>query len=181
MIPASDESAFVDMLNEHRGAIQRIARLYADRAEDRADLVQEIVYQLWRAYPSFRRESSALTWLYRVALNTAITTVRRRARHPEHAALEADREVAALPAAEAPPPSEIELLYAAIARLTDVERALIMCYLDDLSYKRIGEVLGLSETAVGARLTRTKARLQRIVRELEPGTGAAASGRERRP
>jgi RNA polymerase sigma-70 factor (ECF subfamily) len=69
---------FLALLNAYRGAIERVSRTYTAGATEREDLVQEIVYQLWRAFPSWRRESSALTWVYRIAINTAITGLRRR-------------------------------------------------------------------------------------------------------
>src|SRR5687767_514780 len=76
------DSDFLGMLNEYRGAIQRVARTYAAGPDDREDLVQEIVYQLWRAFPSYRREAAPITWVYRIALNAAISALRRRSRRP---------------------------------------------------------------------------------------------------
>jgi RNA polymerase sigma-70 factor, ECF subfamily len=157
---------FLALLNNYRGAIERVARTYTPTAVEREDLVQEIVYQLWRAFPSYRKESAVLTWVYRIAINTAITGLRRRIREPVRVPLDAAVGVASPPAS---PEGEArtELLYQAIRQLDDIDRALIMCYLDDLSYREIGDVLGLSETNVGARLSRTKARLQNLVRTLE--------------
>lgn len=156
---------FLALLNEYRGAIERVARTYTAQGSDREDLVQEIVFQLWRAFPSYRRESASLTWVYRIALNTAITVLRRRTRRPMHLPLEAADAVAStVPAGS---DHRTELLFRAIRSLSDVERALLTCYLDDLSYKQIGDVLGISESNVGARLTRTKAKLQGLVRGME--------------
>lgn len=154
----------MELLNKHRGVLHRVSRTYAAGTEDREELVQEIVYQLWRAYPSYRREAAPITWIYRISLNTAITALRRRTRRPAHVSLEAASNL------PAPRPMDaddcrVELLYRAIRRLGEVERALLMCHLDGLSYKQIGEVLGISETNVGARLSRTRSRLQELVRE----------------
>jgi RNA polymerase sigma factor (sigma-70 family) len=157
---------FLTMLNEHRGAIQRVARTYTTSLGDREDLVQEIVYQLWRAFPSYRRESTSVTWVYRIALNTAITGVRRRMRRPVHIPLGVDFDVPS-PPARADSEARTVLLYRMIQKLDDVERALLMCYLDDLSYKEIASVLGISESNVGVRLSRTKAKLQDLVRGME--------------
>ncbi len=157
---------FLALLNEYRGAVQRVSRTYTSSTAEREDLVQEIVYQLWRAFPSFRRESVGLTWVYRVALNTAITGLRRRARRPVQVPLEAAFDVPSPPAPAVSDP-RAELLYRAIRSLGDVDRALVMCHLDDLSYREIADVLGLSESNVGARLSRARARLQDLVRNME--------------
>ena len=154
--------AFLAVLNDHRGAIYRVCRAYANSPDEREDLVQEVVYQLWRAFPSYRREAAPITWVYRIALNTAITRLRRLGRRPVQVSLEAASQVASPPhpgLADA----RVELLYAAIRRLDAVDRALVMCYLDGLSYKEVADVLGLSESNVGVRLNRTKARLQELL------------------
>jgi RNA polymerase sigma factor (sigma-70 family) len=158
---AALDGEFLRVLNQHRGAIHRVCRTYADGADEREELFQEVVYQLWRAFPSYRGDAAPLTWLYRIALNTAITALRRRTRRPTQVALEAAVELASASSGD----ERTELMYRAIRRLNEVERALLMCWLDGLSYKQIGEVLGLSESNVGVRLNRTKARLQSLVKE----------------
>src|SRR5262249_15204374 len=105
-----------------------------------------------------------ITWIYRIALNTAITALRRRSRRPLHVPLDAAPEPAAAATSESDR-GRVEALYRAIRSLGEVERALVMCYLDGLSYREIGQVMGLSETNVGARLSRARARLQRLVEE----------------
>lgn len=155
------DEPFLALLNGHQGVIHRISRAYATSDLDREDLFQEIVYQLWRSYPKYRGESSPITWLYRVALNTALTAVRKSARRPRLVPLEAsDQHVAPQPRTHE---SETAALHLAIARLDDVERALLMCYLEDLSYGRISEILGISESNVGVRLSRIKTKLRRLV------------------
>ncbi len=161
----SFEESFLALLNAHQGVIHRIASAYATGGVDRQDLFQEIVYQLWRSYPNYRREASPITWVYRVSLNTALTAARGRARRPRLVPLEAAPEPAA-PPAQAPDP-EAAALRRAIARLDDIERALLMCYLEDLSYARIGEILGISESNVGVRLTRIKIKLRKLVADAE--------------
>ena len=155
---------FLALLNEYRGAVHRVCRNYANGIDDREELLQEIVYQLWRAFPSYRREAAPITWIYRIALNTAISALRRRTRRPPHVPLEAAPEPASAPAAGSDS-GQVELLYRAMRRLGEVERGLLLCYLDGLSYREIGDVLGISETNVGARLSRTRARLQELVKE----------------
>ena len=159
------EEPFLALLNAHQGVIHRISLTYATGRVDRQDLFQEIVYQLWRSYPSYRRESSPITWLYRVALNTALTAARRRARRPRLVPLEAAPEPAAPPAQVQDP--EAAALHRAIGRLEEIERALLMCYLEDLSYARIGEILGISESNVGVRLTRIRTKLRMHIGDVE--------------
>ena len=105
-------------------------------------------------------------WVYRIAINTAITGLRRRSRQPTHVPLEAAADVVSPPTAVGSDP-RADMLYRVIRRLSDVDRALVMCYLDDLSYREIADVLGLSETNVGARLSRAKTRLQGLVKSIE--------------
>jgi RNA polymerase sigma factor (sigma-70 family) len=157
-----DES-FLALLNTHQALLHRIARAYAADA-DRQDLFQDIVCQLWRSYPTFRRESAVVTWMYRVALNTAITSLRRRSRRPAPLPIEAAGEPAAPAIFDE---SDAAALHRAIRELNDIDRALVMCYLDDFSYARIGEILGMSESNVGARLTRVRAKLQALLTRQE--------------
>jgi RNA polymerase sigma-70 factor, ECF subfamily len=158
------DSDFLALLNEHRGAIHRVGRTYAAGSDDREELTQEIIYQLWRAFPAYRREAAAITWVYRIALNTAISALRKRSRRPAHVSLEAAAHV---PSTDAPTSGDgrLELLSKAMRSLGAVERALLMCYLDGLTYSQISDVLGISETNVGARLSRTRAKLQELVEE----------------
>ena len=108
-----------------------------------------------------------MTWVYRVALNTAITALRKQVARPRHVTLDPLHE----PGVIAPPidahASRSEWLYRAIRQLNAVDRAVVMCYLDGLSYKRIAEVLGLSDANVATRLHRIKARLQDLARRVE--------------
>jgi RNA polymerase sigma-70 factor, ECF subfamily len=159
------EEPFLALLNAHQGVIHRISRTYATGPVDRQDLFQEIVYQLWRSYPSYRHESGPITWLYRVALNTALTAARRGARRPRLVPLESAPEPAVPPAPVHDP--EAAALNRAIGRLEAIERAVLMCYLEDLSYARIGEILGISESNVGVRLTRIRTKLRVLIGDVE--------------
>ena len=154
------------MVNEHRAAIHRVTRVYAADADARRELFQEIVYQLWRAFPAFRRDSSPMTWLYRIALNTAISSSRRRSRQPQQVPL-TEGHHAAPTVAPVDDDARIERLSRAMSGLTDVERALMACYLEDMPYRRIADVLGISESNVGVRLHRVRAKLQRMVGTVE--------------
>jgi RNA polymerase sigma-70 factor (ECF subfamily) len=157
------EGRFLEVLGRHEQIINKVIRLYRVDSEDRKDLFQEIVYQLWRSYESFKGESSISTWLYRVALNTAITSLRKTGKVPEH--IELDEQSLQVPESfDTPERSEqLRQLYSAIRSLGEVDRALIMLYLEDLSYKEIAEVLGLTEDNVGVKLNRIKTKLRILI------------------
>lgn len=156
MRPKELEESFVTLVTEHSGIIENVCSLYGT-AEDRQDLFQEIVYQLWRSYPSFSGRSKPSTWLYRVALNTALTRLRKRYATPEHVALDDGLlKVKRVIGVD----DRHQLLQQAIGGLNAVERALVILYLDDLTYKEIADVLGISEVNVGVKLNRIKKKLQ---------------------
>lgn len=154
------EQQFLDLIDQHQRIIYKICRLYRDTAEDREDLFQEIVYQLWKATPSFRKESKMSSWIYRIAINTAIVAFRKKRPAIELAASMPD-------IAEETKNEEIEwrkeLLFAALKKLDETERALIALYLEELPYKEISEVMGISETNVGVRLSRIRDKIQKII------------------
>ena len=158
------EREFTQLLNAHPGLLYKVCRLYAPTEADRQDLFQEIVLQLWRAYPKFRGEAKPGTWLYRVALNTAISNFRTaRRRQPAEALSEAMLQQ--LPdLTDSVADERHTQLYAAIAQLPAVEKALITLYLDDFSYAEIGGILGLTASHVGVKLLRTRARLAVLIK-----------------
>lgn len=143
---------FQALLREHGGIIGKIARAYTRDVEARRDLEQEIATQMWRAYGSYdERRAKFSTWMYRIALNTAISHL-RRARTFEPL----DKHDVAIP----PPDDRIEAMYASIRALEPLKRALVLLYLEDRSYQEIAEVLGMSEANVAVRLNRIKAELR---------------------
>ena len=158
---------FEARLDEHRGIVFKIANIYCPDGEERDDLVQEICLQLWRSYPGYDNERRFSTWMYRVALNTAISfarTARARRRH----VVPLDEPGAGATAA-APPPRErderIAGLYRFLRSLPELDRALVVLYLEERTYREIAEVLGISETNVGTKLSRLK---QTMRRDLAP-------------
>ena len=143
---------FQTLFASHGGLVGKIARAYARDSESRLDLEQEIAAQAWRAYPSYDDARARFsTWLFRVALNVAISHL-RRAR-----SFEPLGEVAVVPAFE---DERIEAMYASIRELEPLKRALVLLYLEDRSYREIAETLGISEANVAVRLTRIKAELR---------------------
>lgn len=161
------EETFLELVRENDARLRRLCRLYASGAHAEEDLYQDILVQLWRSLPSFRGEARASTWLYRVALNTALMH-RRTSRSRPEVPLESAHE----PRATDMPPDERvdarrrrERLYAAIARLGEVDRAIVMLHLEGHSHREIGEVLGISENNTGVKLHRIRKRLERWLRE----------------
>lgn len=153
------EKEFTNYINDHRGLLYKICNLYCKGAEDRKDLFQEMVLQLWKAFPSFKGASSPSTWMYRVALNTAISNYRKETRRPRKQ--EVDPVFFEVPDINNLP-MQLEnqrILYAAIAKLNDMEKAVILLYLDEKSYAEIADVLGITLSNVGVRINRIKNKL----------------------
>lgn len=156
------ETEFVTIINQHRGLIFKICHLYARDPDDLQDLFQDIVLQLWRAFPSFRNESLLTTWMYRVALNTAISWFRKEKRKPEQLKI----SVAELQLPDIEPGEEVEILHQAIQHLTQVEKAIIILYLDEKSYQEISDIMGITLSNVGVKINRIKMKLEKIVKAL---------------
>ena len=159
------ERQFLGMVHANDARLRRICQVYGRAAGVEDDLYQEILVRLWRALPSFEGRSSSDTWLYRVALNTALRWKRQRASHPEESLgpISLDMHVGEDVLARVPQPDEqlerkerVRQLHAAIERLDDADRALVVLYLDDRSYAEMAEVLGITESNVGVKLHRIR-------------------------
>jgi RNA polymerase sigma-70 factor, ECF subfamily len=165
------QSTFVPLVHEHRALLYKVCNLYCSSAQDRQDLFQEIVIQLWRSYPRFRGEAKFSTWLYRIALNTAISDLRRQRRRPRPV------DTGNIPAElqdiqyEKEKEQQLEQLYSAIARLTEVEKALVMLYLEDKPYEEMEEILGINQNNLRVKMNRIKEKLRKLTKEVEYGTG----------
>jgi len=167
------ESLFKSWLIEHDRAVLKVARAYTLNSEDCQDLAQEILLQVWRALPQFQGRARATTWFYRVALNAALAwhrkERRRRARQQPILAVE-DQSVAGLDSSQEIVRREaVERLYRAIRQLPKTDAALVLLYLDDLSYRQMAEVLGISESNVGVKLNRAKKALGELMKEESHG------------
>ena len=153
------DETFLKLVRENEARLRKICRVYATDADAEKDLYQDILVQLWRALPSFEGSSTPGTWLYRVALNTALGQKRQRAAR-ERATLDAGDPVwrNRIPAPDESLESKqrLERLYSAIARLNDVDKAVVMMYLDEKSHREIAEVLGITESYVGVKLHRIR-------------------------
>jgi len=158
---------FKAWLNAHAAAVWKVARAYTLTPEDCQDLAQEILFQVWRSLPQFRGEASNATWCYRVALNTALgwrrQERRRRTRQRPLVGLEALPSPGPESGAELHRRETVERLYSAIRRLPKDTAALVLLYLEDLSYREIADVLGISESNVGVKLSRAKKALAELM------------------
>lgn len=169
------KAAFLRLFAQYGPALQRLARAYADAAEDREDLLQEIAAALWQALPGYRAEASQRTWLYRIAHNVAITaTVKRRKRESREVA--PDQPFDGPPAAASAERHLLEeekrrMLLAAVRALPSPDRQITLLHLEGLSGAEIAEVSGLAEAAVATRLTRIREKLRKTIRAMEVGDG----------
>ena len=161
---AGDRAAFLERIGAHRNIIHKVGWVYGRDAADREDLEQEILLQLWKSRDAFSEKSAFSTWMYRVALNTAITF--RRRQRPA-APLDREPQIPARQVEQAELAQDLRQLYGAIARLSAIEKALILLWLDDRSYDEIADTLGIGVKNVSVRLVRIRAKLARMVGDEE--------------
>jgi RNA polymerase sigma-70 factor (ECF subfamily) len=155
-------TAFLRRLEEHRGIVLKIASAYTRTPADREDLVQEIVAQLWRSYARYDESRRFSTWMYRVAMNVAISFARRQSAYESKLRRSEDAVFETMSSATPEEGDEkVAVLHDFIARLDDLNRAVMLLYLDDRSYADIAQILGLSETNVATKIARIKQRLKR--------------------
>ena len=160
MSQTGGQERFLSLLDEHRKILYKVANSYCRNPADRPDLVQEIAIQLWRSFDRYDDRLRFSTWMYRVALNVAISFYRMEARRSRHL-VPADDSILELPEAAGEPDERARLLEEWIQRLGDLDRALVLLYLDDLPHETIAEILGISQTNVGTKIGRIKERIRR--------------------
>lgn len=154
---------FLKKISENSGIIHKVCNVYCNNSDERKDLRQEITLQLWKAFPSFREQSKFSTWMYRVAINTAVTNIRKSKRHPILEALSEQQEDVIERDDIPDMDEEINRLYQAINKLNDIEIGIIILYLEKNSYAEIGEIVGLSEKNISVRIVRIKAKLKKLM------------------
>lgn len=151
------EKEFVAHIQQHQRIIHKVCNMYEQEATGREDLFQEIVLQAWHSFSKFRGDSKFSTWLYRVALNTAIAFLRKDKKHPaiistilfpESSEIKDETE------------EQVKAMYKAIAALSKIDKALVMLYLEDYDYKEIGETLGITANNVAVKMNRLKVKLK---------------------
>ncbi|NCI46383.1 RNA polymerase sigma factor [Sediminibacterium soli] len=152
------EKEFITLLNQHQKIVHKVCNLYMDRHSDREDLFQEITLQAWKAYGSFRGDAKFSTWLYRVALNTAITFFRKEKKQPE--TYSTDTVPERPDDGYDPVEEQVKAMYAAIGELSKIDKAIIMLYLEDYQYNEIGEMMGITANNVAVKMNRIKTKLK---------------------
>ncbi|WP_216726686.1 RNA polymerase sigma factor [Hymenobacter siberiensis] len=162
MATATPSADFVAVLHEYQPLLRRVARLYCQDTDDRQDLFQEIVLQLWRAWPRYVPQPNAKlsTWLYRIALNVAISNLRQRTRHPAPVGLDAEALAVAQAPDSGPDADDRAALYRAIGRLSEVDKAFVLLYLEDRSYDEMADILGITQNNVRVKMHRVQEKLR---------------------
>lgn len=153
------EQQFIDLVGRHKQIVYKVCFMYGGNDDDINDLYQEVMLNLWKAFPRFRGGSKPSTWVYRIAMNTCISQLRWKQARPRTVAF-------TMPMAELMADSRehdnLKELYSLISRLSVLERALILLWLDDKSYDEISEILGITVSNVGVRINRIKAKLKKM-------------------
>ena len=169
MNPPPNEQQFLALFNGNRPRILKVCRVYAWNAAERDDLYQEILFQIWRGLPGLKENAHANTWLYRIAINTSISFVRRRsARGGPAVPLDHEQlthHIESRQTRDDGAEKQLARLYDAIAQLNEVEKALVTLFLEDLSYEEMADVLGVSANNVGVMLHRAKKKLSALMTE----------------
>lgn len=153
------EEKFINLIDDNKGMIRMICRAYAHTDDDIDDYFQEVVIKLWETFDAFRGESSAKTWIYRITLNSCISFVRKKSAKPATIPLLIDNEIVEEDPTDA---KNTAKLYRLIDSLNRYEKALVLLWLENLSYAEIAEIMGLTVSNVSVKLTRIKEKLKSL-------------------
>jgi len=156
---AGIEETFQNLIEQHKKILYKVSNAYCRDRDLREDLAQEIVFQLWRSYLSFDGRCTFSTWMYRIALNVAISFYRREHTRTQHVISGQERLLEAVPETGREP-EEVRVLYEFIEELDPLHKALILLYLDGNTYPEIAEIVGISETNVATKLNRLKNKMK---------------------
>ena len=163
MVDIARKNRFLELIEQNQDIVHKICGIYARNMDDRKDLNQEIVYQLWKSYQSFRGDSKFTTWMYKVALNTALLNSRRDQCRVRTESLKENHEDIRVEVAAKEKHARISRLYEAINQLRALDRAIILLYLERFTYREISEFIGISESNVSVRLVRIKKKLKELL------------------
>jgi len=153
-----DQQHFVSLIEQNKSLIYKFCYMYANEADTPQDLFQEVVLNMWKGYPSFRGDSSIQTWMYRIALNTCVTFLRKSGARPKITSLSEDLIVYD----DATDTLQIKELYTLINRLNEIEKAIVLLYLEERSYDEIAQIVGITRNNVGVRINRIKEKLSHM-------------------
>lgn len=157
------EKEFLQIITENQGIIHKVCSIYCDSEEDRRDLFQEILVQLWKSFSSFRNESKFSTWMYRVALNTAITSFKKDKRQPDKTGIPLENLQLAVEMYDTTTEDQIKLLNKAVSQLTGIEKSIILLFLEDKKYEEIAEITGITQNYVRVKMNRIKKKLKLLM------------------
>jgi RNA polymerase sigma-70 factor, ECF subfamily len=158
----AEEHKFISLINEHQGLIHKVCIMYENDADVRNDLFQEIVLQLWKSFSSFRGESKISTWMYRIALNTAISGYRKQTRLLKTEDLhEMHLNISDIGSDDHD--ENFQKLQWAIRQLSEIERAMIMMALEEIPYEEIAETIGITQKNVRVRMNRIREKLKKLM------------------
>ena len=170
MRESSRHQEFAELVDQHRSMLYKICNLYASTLHDRQDLFQEIIIQLWKSFPTFRNEAKFSTWLYRIALNTALAGLRKKKNVISH--VEPSHLPTGLQDLQYSNEAEerIQQLHEAIKLLSEVEKAIVMLYLEDRSYEEMEDILGINQNNLRVKMNRIKEKLRKLTKAVDHGT-----------
>jgi len=160
---------FIKLIEENRDLIWKVVAIYHKNKADQEDAFQEILLSLWKAYPTFEGKSKISTWMYRVALNTVIAGFRKTSNKVYNNRTDEAINDDLIKPGNKDLSEDIECLYKAIDYLSDIEKALIMLYMEEKSYDDIAEILGMTRTNVGVKINRIKKKLKKIYNKVADG------------
>ncbi|HWD89096.1 MAG TPA: RNA polymerase sigma factor [Mucilaginibacter sp.] len=160
------EAKFLQLIGENKGILFKICKIYQDTTDDRNDLLQEMTAQLWLAFDSYRGESKFSTWMYRVALNTAIVFFKKQKRRLDDRSLTYDMDMPEESSGVMEKEEQLAIFYKAVKHLTKVEKALIYLYMENQPYAEIASHLGITELNVRVRLNRIKNKLKEVIKKM---------------
>ena len=162
----TNESRFLDLMKENKGILLKISKIYQEDPDDRNDLFQEMILQLWLAFGSYRGDSKFSTWMYRVALNTALVFFKKSKKRPGYEPIQNHFDIAEENNQSNEKEAQLAILYKAIQQLEKVEKALIYLYMENLPYNEIAENMGISEGNVRVRINRIKNKLKELTKKM---------------
>ncbi|MCK0162002.1 RNA polymerase sigma factor [Allomuricauda sp. F6463D] len=157
------EHRFVTELEDNQNIVHKVCSLYTNDKDSHNDLFQEITIQLWKAYPKFRGDAKFSTWMYRVALNTAITLYRKSKKRVKTQDFDSVLYKIKTTDYDDTEERQLKLMYDAVKQLGDIDKALVFLYLEDKNYSEIAETLGISEVNARVKMSRVKTKLRTIL------------------
>ncbi|MBB2148144.1 RNA polymerase sigma factor [Pedobacter gandavensis] len=158
-----NKKEFVEIIKDNQALIYKVVKVYTDGKAEEQDLYQEIIYQLWKSFASFRNESKLTTWMYRIALNTAIVHLKKEQRKGSQVSI--DEQVLNQPdTSDTLKEEQFALLYAQIRKLNSIDKAIVLLYLEGKTHQEISAITGFSTTNVATRLSRIK---QKIIAQIK--------------